>query len=756
MIPEYSRKDGSVEMMVGSSFGKKLVVALALVSIILVSGLGYMFYSETWKSERQIVGVISVDGPIISSQTAVEITEAINQAISNTSVKAVVLRIDSPGGYAHLIEQIYLDALELKAEKPIVASVASALSGGYYIAVAADYIYAHPASMVGNVGVIGTGPQTLIPSETVLESGPFKATGFSKLLFPFNLSHALESFASAVESGRENRLRLSSNNLRRGMVYMGSEAVTAGLVDEIGSLQKAAEHAATEAGLTEYEIVEIRPGYADSQSVNSSNVTQVAWRDITVEILNRLNPPPAVYYLYLPSGAYVQDLVAQEQTAGEVDSNETAPSTGKGTVMVDISHGNKISSWELDTLMAELAKRDIMLSFAATWEELNSSLVSASGLVIAAPTESYSQKERERIKSFVEDGRMLLLFSDPAVEYLETPALLGPINSIAKQFGLTFAKGYLYNEEEHYGIYRNIYVRQFPNTSLTGDLDTLVLFTATHVRSNGLEAALTSDDTYSSTAEQKGSYAPIAIGRRNGTVAAFGDLTFLIEPYCYVEDNYELILNIVSALGKVEVVVEEKPEEVKFKITEPEFPIGTVKVYAEEVDGDLHEVIWTRVADNETRVERPDKTTHYYYDDAGSLVRYVSNGMEVTYDDPVPPTPYPLVEEKSWEYASNFTLIMDTETIRGRISGKEKVVSFQVVKAGDGESYQCAKVSLEEKEWIMRGENNLTAVTTGYSWTSSETGVVQLELVIRYYMDDIFMYEENRRMMLTSFQKGEG
>jgi len=742
--------------MEGSFFGKKLVVAMALVSILLVSGLGYMFWSGAKNAEREIVGVISVEGPIISSQTAVRITEAINHAIFNTSVKAVVLRIDSPGGYAHLIEQIYLDALEMKAKKPIIASVASALSGGYYIAVAADYIYAHPAAMVGNVGVIGTGPQSLIPSETVMESGPFKATGFSKLLFPFNLSHALDSFASAVENGRENRLKLSSNELRRGMVYMGTEAVRKGLVDEVGSLQKAAERAATEAGLTEYEIVEIHPAYAYGRISNRSNVTQVEWRDITVDILNRLNPPPAVYYLYLPSGAYVQSLATLEQTVDDMATNETTGVTDRGAVVVDISHGNRISSWELDILMAELVKRDMMLSFAATWDAVNSSLASASGLIIAAPTEPYSAKERERIKEFVEDGRMLLLFSDPAMEYLEVPALLGPINSMAKQFGLTFAKGYLYNEEEHYGLYRNIYVRQFPNTSLTGTLDTIVLFTATHVRSNGLEAALTSSDTYSSAAEMKGSYAPIAVGKLNGTVAAFGDLTFMIEPYCYVEDNYELILNMVSALGEVEVVVEEEPEEVEYNITEPEFPVGSVKIYTEEIDGEQHQVTWTRVSENETRVERPDKTIQFYYDEADSLLRYVSDGMEATYDDPIPPAPYPLVEGKGWEYASNFTLILDGETIRGRLSGKEEVVDFQVVKAGDGENYLCAKVSLQEKEWIMRGENNLTAVTTGYSWGSSEAGHVKSELVIRYYMDDIFMDEETKRMMLTSIQKGEG
>lgn len=141
--------------------GKKSVTALALARILLVSGLrylwyrgkGYRFYAEIFKPRRDKVGVINVEGAILYFRKASRYTSAINQAILNESVKAVVLRVDSPGGYADYIEQVYLDILELKEVKPVVASLASALSGGYYIPVAADYIYVHPASMVGNLGV---------------------------------------------------------------------------------------------------------------------------------------------------------------------------------------------------------------------------------------------------------------------------------------------------------------------------------------------------------------------------------------------------------------------------------------------------------------------------------------------------------------------------------------------------------------------------------------------------------------------------
>ena len=739
-----------------SSFGKRLVLVLAVVSILLVSGLGYLYYMGTRGRERSLVGVISVEGSIISSQATGRVTAAINQAMFNDSVKAVVLRIDSPGGYAHLIEQIYLDILELKREKPVVSSVALALSGGYYIAVATDYIYAHPTSMVGNVGVIGTGPPTLIPSEIVMETGSYKVTGFSKLLFPFNLTHALDSFVSAVEEGRGTRLRLSSKALRKGMIYMGSEAVTAGLVDEVGSFQRAVERAAEEANLVEYEVVDIRPAEGTfSLSAAYRNETELEWREITVDTLNKLNPPPAIYFLYLPPKAYLQRPESLESTAE--DAEGYAPvGERRGTVVVDLSHGNKVSMWELDILAAELAMRNMALGFASTWDEVDSALDYASGLIVAAPTKAYSSEECKRVKEFVGEGRLLLMFFDPASEYLEIPALLGPINSLANRFGFSFGKGYLYNEEEHYGLYRNIYVRQFANTSLTGNLETIVLFTATYLHHTDSDAAWTSEDTYSSTAERMGSYAPISvIEGENSTVAAFGDLTFMMEPYCYVEDNYQLIMNLVSAITAVEVPIEEE-EEVEYNVTRPELPVGTEKIFTEQINGEEHQLRWFRVSETEVLIERPDRTSHYYYDENRSLVGWESNGMEATYDEPLPDLPYPLIKGKGWAYASGYNLTVDGEDLRGNLTVKGWVDDFEDVEAGDGESYLCAKVREIQRDHLMRDETNITAVTTGYSWISSEAGVVKEESETRYYVDDVLAKEETRRLLLTSIQKGEG
>ncbi|RLI06200.1 hypothetical protein DRO22_01720, partial [Candidatus Bathyarchaeota archaeon] len=90
-------------------------------------------------------------------------------------------------------------------------------------------------------------------------------------------------------------------------------------------------------------------------------------------------------------------------------------------------------------------------------------------------------------------------------------------------------------------------------------------------------------DTYSSVAEKADNYATIIwMSRGNGTVAAFGDLTFLEEPYCYVEDNYKLIQNLVSVMAEVKVPVKERiKEEFEEEVAKPNLPAGTEKNYTE-------------------------------------------------------------------------------------------------------------------------------------------------------------------------------
>ncbi len=268
--------------------------------------------------------------------------------------------------------------------------------------------------------------------------------------------------------------------------------------------------------------------------------------------------------------------------------------------------------------------------------------------------------------------------------------------------------------------------------------------------------AWASSDTYSSTAERTGDYVTIAWTTNNGTVAAFADLTFLTEPYCYVEDNYRLVLNLAEAIAGVEVRAEEEEEDKEVpveEVMEPDLPVGTEKVFKEEVDGEEQDVKWVRVSETEVRIERPDLTSHYYYDEEGSLLRWTSDGMEAVYETPLPKSPYPLTEGKRWQYESIYTLTLDGEELLGWLYGEEEVVGFEEVKLEEGVSYFCAKVKYTLEDVVTRNETRISVVSTGHSWVSSDAGVVKEESFTQTLVDSILVEEETRKLLLRSFKK---
>lgn len=518
---------------------RRKILFLSLIIILLFSTAAYFMIG--FATRPSMIGVLEVKGALLTEDQATLYSRAIMEAMLNESIRGVVLKVDSPGGYADLVEQVYLGLLELKSRKPLVASITMALSGGYYVSVSSDYIYAHPSSMVGNIGVIGVGPQILVPSETVLETGVHKVTGYSRLLFPFNLSRALDNFVNAVERGRRGRLRLPPNVLRRGSIYMGSEALEAGLVDELGTVENALKRVAQEAGIVKYSVVDLVESVKNKLTMMKPGVEeQDSWVNLTVAKLNEIHPPPSIYYLYLPTNASPYSSLTITQTFGGWVGGE-----GRGLVLVDKSHGNLVSYWDLEVLARELVLRNTSISFATSWSSLESKLDSAAAVIIAAPTMEYSEEQVKRLRSFVETGKTLVIMYDPAEEYVRIPDLTWPVNSLSTRFGIFFNSGYLYDEEKYFGMYRNIYVEDFLNHTLTINVSRIVLFTPTSICSAGKGVAWTFNTTFSSVAERANKYEVISVVNLNGVVIAIGDLTFMQEPYCYVEDNYKLLQNLV-------------------------------------------------------------------------------------------------------------------------------------------------------------------------------------------------------------------
>lgn len=531
--------------------GSRRAIAIAACILILSTMvLLYLHYAGFFgisarRAAVNAVGVIRVEGPILTPEAADVYIRAIESAVRNDTIKAVVLLIDSPGGEITSIERVYGDLLELGRRKPLIASVMNALSGGYYLAVAAEYIYVLPSSGVGNIGVIGQGPPMQPPSEQVLETGAYKLSGYSRLTFLKKMDEALSNFISAVKAGRGERLRLSEAELKRAEIYLGVEAISNGLADEIGSLQRAIERAAEKAGLKEYVVVDLVYG-GEVAAASTPNQSHSAWRYLTIELLNGLNPPPAIYYLYLPPG----NIFLEEPPDGHIASGLNGTLImGDGRagkrILIDVSHGNAISPSRIEPLAWELVRRGAGVRFVDQWTRLRGMLNESTALIIASPARPYSCEELDDIENFVNRGGMLILIYDPAVE--GSPQALDNINLIANTFGLSFANGYLYDQEDYYGIYRNVYVRDFADSPITRGIGTMIFFTAAHVRSEGHGIAFTSEDAYSSTGERPGRYSVVALVEHGeGVVVAVGDMTFMMEPYCYLEDNYRFIANLAE------------------------------------------------------------------------------------------------------------------------------------------------------------------------------------------------------------------
>jgi len=743
---------GRSKEMESPKLGFKRKSVLAVLLVIFVIALSLVAYTYNYipiSQRRDFVGIIRIEGYIEETAVVSRHISLISQAMANESIKAVVIEIDSGGGYVVYIEQVYLHLLALKEKKPLIASVISALSGGYYIAVAADYIYVYPTSTLGSVGVIAYAPSVLVPSELYIETGAYKWTGFTQLQFPFSVDNVLGNFLAAIEKGRGDRLKATREELKKALIYFGDEAIRLGLADEVGSLQKAVEDAARRANLTRYEVVELKPVANQTLGVEEAEKGQTSSKKLTLDMLSSLHPPPAMHYVHLPMEA----VMASSPSPYSMPLNASRLST-RGTVIVDASHENKVSWWILDALIVELAKMNVTVSFLSDWKDVSAQLNNASTFIVASPTTPYSAEEVDDVDKFVRNGGLLLLLFDPAWEYIETEGLkswiIAPINSLATRFGLSFAKGYLYNEKEYYGIYRNIYVKKFNDHTLTNGLKTLVFFTATSVHSSSGSLAWTSEETASSVAERTGESAVMAsINVGNGTVTAIGDLTFLMEPYCHVEDNYKLIMNIAGLIANVSA--KKAAEE---KITKPNLPVGTEKFFKEIVDGRELIFRWIRKSEKEIIVEWLGRTIFYHLTKDEAIEKVTSNGSECVYESPIPEPPYPLTKGERWSHRSAFNLTLEGEAYRGEIFEEHYVKGFEKITAGDGKTYFCAKVEYTRHEVLRIREGVAKTITSGHYWVSSNAGIVKQEFLIQHFVNDTLTGVEGDVAILILIKMG--
>ena len=227
---------------------------------IVVGSLVAPYVGTFVSSEPDTVAVVPLEGGI-DGGTSADVTAALTRAREDSSIDAVVLVSNSPGGGAAASERLYLQTARTAKEMPVVASVdAMAASGAYYTVVAADYIYTKPSSLVGSVGVLANRPRQIQPIDEVLASGPDKLSGGSDRDWVHNLESLRRAFVGAVYEQREANLSIDRSELSEAGLYTGGEAVANGMADEVGGLESAIADAADRADLDDYQVEVLRGG----------------------------------------------------------------------------------------------------------------------------------------------------------------------------------------------------------------------------------------------------------------------------------------------------------------------------------------------------------------------------------------------------------------------------------------------------------------------------------------------------------------
>ncbi len=237
-----------------------------------------------WTLNR--VALIDVDGVLINARPSSLIgpagdnpvsvfTEKLKRAAEDDRVKAIVLRINSPGGTVTATDLMYneLQRVRQQTGKPVVACMLDvAASGGYYLACAADRIYAYPTTVTGSIGVIMILPELsgtmrkIGVDVNVIKSGELKDMGSlfremdptERAVFQKLVDGMYERFVGVVEKGRGNIGPDGVRQLADGRVYLGPEAAELGLVDEVGTLREAIAGAKQLAGLESKPVKVVR------------------------------------------------------------------------------------------------------------------------------------------------------------------------------------------------------------------------------------------------------------------------------------------------------------------------------------------------------------------------------------------------------------------------------------------------------------------------------------------------------------------
>ena len=282
-----------------------ILIVICAVFFLMVFGISHFGDQYAFEFGGDRVGIVKIEGTIVESEP---IIDKIIKFRKSKRVKAIVLRINSPGGMVAPSQEIYQEIKKACKEKKVIVSMESvAASGGYYIACTADKIVANPGTLVGSIGVILQieNIEELLNKiglrRKVVKSGKYKDIGSitrpmteeeEAILQEFS-DDIYNQFVDAVAEGRGMK-REEVLKIADGRIFTGAQAIELGLVDRLGNLQDAISIAGEMVGI-EGEPKAIYPKKKKPSILDF--IFEEAVRSITRIIENMIHDKLKVYYL---------------------------------------------------------------------------------------------------------------------------------------------------------------------------------------------------------------------------------------------------------------------------------------------------------------------------------------------------------------------------------------------------------------------------------------------------------------------------
>lgn len=230
---------------------------------------------DSQKQESDQIAILYAEGSIVSGSSETDINDRflikeIEKLKDNEKIKAVVFRVNSPGGSAYASEQIWEAIKELKMQKPVIVSMGDyAASGGYYISCNATKIYAQPTTLTGSIGIFGMFPNVEgLTNKIGLSFDNVKTNKFSdfgditrpmredeKVILQSYIERGYNLFLTRCSEGRNIPIEKLAK-IAEGRVWTGKQALDIGLIDALGGIDDAVKDAAITADITKYTVKE--------------------------------------------------------------------------------------------------------------------------------------------------------------------------------------------------------------------------------------------------------------------------------------------------------------------------------------------------------------------------------------------------------------------------------------------------------------------------------------------------------------------